>query len=139
MRLFQLLFGLSGRVDRDKFWKVIVVSGAIFIVGGLMISAIVAFAFGLHRVSFRAGILGLIFITPLSVRRLHDRDKSGWRLSGFYALPAGLSFIDDAEGMGLPYVFSLASVALSVWGFVELGCLRGTPGPNRFGPDPLAG
>jgi uncharacterized membrane protein YhaH (DUF805 family) len=26
---------------------------------------------------------------------------------------------------------------LGIWGFVELGCLRGTAGPNRFGPDPL--
>src|SRR6266487_727368 len=28
-------------------------------------------------------------------------------------------------------------LAISVWAFVELGCLRGTPGPNRYGPDPL--
>jgi uncharacterized membrane protein YhaH (DUF805 family) len=27
--------------------------------------------------------------------------------------------------------------AVLVWAFVELGCLRGTLGPNRFGPDPL--
>jgi uncharacterized membrane protein YhaH (DUF805 family) len=27
--------------------------------------------------------------------------------------------------------------AFSVWLFVELGFLRGTRGPNRFGPDPL--
>jgi uncharacterized membrane protein YhaH (DUF805 family) len=25
-----------------------------------------------------------------------------------------------------------------IWGLVELGFLRGTLGPNRFGPDPLA-
>jgi uncharacterized membrane protein YhaH (DUF805 family) len=29
-------------------------------------------------------------------------------------------------------------IALSLWGFVEMLCLRGTRGPNRFGPDPLA-
>jgi uncharacterized membrane protein YhaH (DUF805 family) len=33
-------------------------------------------------------------------------------------------------------LFSLASVVLSVWGLVWLGLLRGTVGPNRFGPDP---
>jgi uncharacterized membrane protein YhaH (DUF805 family) len=37
----------------------------------------------------------------------------------------------DARG------FELVSLALMIWGFVELGCLRGTVGPNRFGPDPL--
>jgi uncharacterized membrane protein YhaH (DUF805 family) len=25
-----------------------------------------------------------------------------------------------------------------VWILVELGCLPGTEGPNRYGPDPLA-
>jgi hypothetical protein len=25
-----------------------------------------------------------------------------------------------------------------IWGFVEMACLKGTSGPNRFGPDPLA-
>ena len=31
----------------------------------------------------------------------------------------------------------LAAFAVGVWAFVELGCLRGTIGPNRYGPDPL--
>jgi uncharacterized membrane protein YhaH (DUF805 family) len=29
------------------------------------------------------------------------------------------------------------TLPFSIWVFVELGCLRGTPGPNRFGLDPL--
>jgi uncharacterized membrane protein YhaH (DUF805 family) len=33
---------------------------------------------------------------------------------------------------------SIAMIVLVIWAFIELGCLRGTPGPNRFGPDPLA-
>jgi uncharacterized membrane protein YhaH (DUF805 family) len=36
------------------------------------------------------------------------------------------------------FVFSLAGFAISIWACVELGCLRGTAGPNRYGPDPLA-
>jgi hypothetical protein len=28
-------------------------------------------------------------------------------------------------------------VVLVIWQLIWLGCLRGTPGPNRFGPDPL--
>ena len=30
------------------------------------------------------------------------------------------------------------SFAITVWAIVELGFLRGTLGPNRYGPDPLA-
>ena len=33
----------------------------------------------------------------------------------------------------------LVAAVLSIWGFVELYCLRGTVGDNRYGPDPLAG
>jgi uncharacterized membrane protein YhaH (DUF805 family) len=39
------------------------------------------------------------------------------------------------EGGG--FLLHLAGFAITVWAFVELGCLRGTVGPNRYGPDPL--
>jgi uncharacterized membrane protein YhaH (DUF805 family) len=35
-------------------------------------------------------------------------------------------------------VLHVISFAISVWAFVELGCLLGTVGPNRYGPDPLS-
>ena len=53
----------------------------------------------------------------------------------FYLLPAVLSGIDTATGMT---IFSLASASVSIYMIVELGFLRGTPGPNQYGPDPLA-
>jgi uncharacterized membrane protein YhaH (DUF805 family) len=34
-------------------------------------------------------------------------------------------------------VLGLASLVISIWGLVELGFLRGTVGPNQYGPDPL--
>jgi uncharacterized membrane protein YhaH (DUF805 family) len=39
------------------------------------------------------------------------------------------------ENMGL--VLHLVGFAITVWAFVELGCLRSTVGPNQYGPDPL--
>jgi uncharacterized membrane protein YhaH (DUF805 family) len=65
-------------------------------------------------------ILGYIytlgFILPylaVTVRRMHDLDKSGWWwLIGFIPL--------------------VGAIILLVW-----FCQRGTVGPNRFGPDPL--
>jgi len=39
---------------------------------------------------------------------------------------------------GSAVIFGLASLAVSIWAIVELGFLRGTPGPNQYGPDPLA-
>ena len=34
-------------------------------------------------------------------------------------------------------ILDIGSLAVTVWVIVELGCLRGTQGPNRFGSDPL--
>ena len=56
-----------------------------------------------------------IFVPALAVqaRRLHDTNSSGWWLL--------IAFI--------PY---LGGVIMTVW-----YCIKGTTGPNRFGPDPL--
>ncbi|MFN6934658.1 MAG: DUF805 domain-containing protein [Tsuneonella sp.] len=62
-----------------------------------------------------------IFIPSIAVtiRRLHDRDMSGWWYLG--AIVGGM----------IPYIGFLVSIA-----FIVLMFLPGTPGPNRFGPDP---
>ncbi len=86
----------------------------------------------------------LIFLIPfiwigfaLAVKRLHDRNKSAWWLLIFYLLPSILEGVGKvADGVGI--AFSFASIGLSIWALVELGFLRGTPGPNDYGPDPLA-
>ncbi|MBR1126148.1 DUF805 domain-containing protein [Bradyrhizobium lablabi] len=73
-----------------------------------------------------------------SVKRLHDRDKSGWWLVLFFVVPSLYGRLEEY----LPdsyWVLPLALIAfaLSVWGFVELLFLRGTKWTNRFGPNPL--
>jgi uncharacterized membrane protein YhaH (DUF805 family) len=74
-----------------------------------------------------------------SVKRLHDRNKSGWWLLPFFVLP-GLynqfeNRLPDSYAMVVP---ALVIFILMIWGFIEMVCLRGTPATNRFGPDPLA-
>lgn len=72
------------------------------------------------------GILVLLWwlatIVPsiaVTVRRLHDRDMSGWWYLGFIVLSM------------IPFIGILVSL-----GFLVLMFLEGTRGPNRFGPDP---
>ena len=72
----------------------------------------------------------------LGAKRLHDRNKSAWWLVLFYVAPGVASGIgDQMEYLG--FVLHLVAFAITVWAFVELGCLRGTVGPNQYGPDPL--
>lgn len=50
----------------------------------------------------------------MQIKRWHDLDKSGWWVL--------INFIPIVGGL---------------WCLVECGFLKGTVGPNRFGPDPL--
>ena len=45
----------------------------------------------------------------------------------------GLLFWPEIAGAG----FNALTLPFSIWALVELGMLKGTSGPNRFGPDPL--
>jgi uncharacterized membrane protein YhaH (DUF805 family) len=85
------------------------------------------------------------------VKRIHDRDKTGalvWLLYAPVVLAVFLTiaaliaaFADGSEGavtLGLMSAFSWIAVAvIGIWFFIEFGCLRGTIGPNRYGPDPI--
>jgi uncharacterized membrane protein YhaH (DUF805 family) len=74
-----------------------------------------------------------------SIKRLHDRNKSGWWIVTFLVLPPLLNTLWDwLDSPNLALLVSALAFCLSVWAFVELFCLRGSRGPNRFGPDPLA-
>jgi uncharacterized membrane protein YhaH (DUF805 family) len=135
MNLGQLFFGFKGRINRAKYWLTFVVYIAVMIVvTGL------AFRFGKVTMFF---LIAVVLYLPVAIsgvlvgiKRLHDRDKSGWWLLVFYLLPAILRWLAEATG---PYaIFELASIAILIWGLVELGVLRGTPGSNQYGPDPLA-
>lgn len=84
-------------------------------------------------------IVSVWFLTATTVKRLHDRNKSGWWIVPFYIAPPLLQRLWDLlDNPYLALVVSALAFGLSVWCFVELFCLSGARGPNRFGPDPLA-
>ena len=77
---------------------------------------------GEFSASFNGGILSILwalgnFLPSLAVgvRRLHDTDRSGWWLL-------------------IAFIPLIGAIVLLVF-----FCTRGTPGPNRFGNDPLGG
>lgn len=142
MSIGQLLFSFRGRLNRKPYW---LTSICIFIILLLLvIYAVVKFG----EEDFRAAglTIALLFILyipliwiglALGAKRLHDRDKSAWWLVLFYVVPSLLEgAANEIDTAGV--ILHLASFAISVWAFVELGCLRGTVGPNRYGPDPLS-
>lgn len=151
MNLVSLLFSFRGRINRAKYWLtwliysgILIVFFAYFLIGAGVVS--VARSVGPAVKYFTVGILIIIAIAAAwssvvtGVKRLHDRDKSGWRM----LLWIGAGGIVDLVHYMTPafsneFIFNIINLALTFWAFVELGCLRGTSGANRYGPDPLGG
>jgi uncharacterized membrane protein YhaH (DUF805 family) len=138
------MFGASGRINRAKYWR----SFLIYIAAGLMTAVILFTAAGMAAPLFI--IMVVLVLIPwllwgfsFTTERPHDRDKSAWWLVVFYLVPGLLDQIAKAAsfagtaGTVLHYVLTLATFTLMIWGFVEIGCLRGTAGRNTYGPDPL--
>lgn len=137
--LLQLLFDVGGRINRAKYWLTFpVYFGALFAL--YVLARIFAGLVGMPELAililFIAFIPVVISCVAVSIKRLHDRNKSAWWLIVFYGLPVLLSSIGRYSG--LDFVFQLAGLALSIWALVEIGILRGTSGTNIYGPDPLA-
>jgi uncharacterized membrane protein YhaH (DUF805 family) len=95
-----------------------------------------------------AAALAHAVVTPLllwvflavSVKRLHDRDRSGWWMMLFFVVP-GLykQFEHRLPDSWFMLQISFAVSMFMLWGAVEMYVLKGTGSANRFGPDPLAG
>ena len=83
-------------------------------------------------------LLFLWVYAATSIKRLHDRDKSGWWMVPFFVIP-GLyqQFGDRLSEFYTAVFFGLVVAVLALWGLVEMYCLRGSPWTNRFGADPL--
>lgn len=125
----EYLFKFRGRASRSEYWWFLLF---IFLVDmGLVV---------LIRLLPEVGVIinfaiGLILLPPnigVTVRRLHDRNLSGWWL----LIPLLMLFLWLATGGKGSELSNILSFFMGV-GFLIILLLPGTPGPNRFGPSPI--
>lgn len=113
MDIPQLLFSFSGRMNRQPYWLIGIAigfaSGIIGAVGATVLPS------SLATLGYTGLVIASLWISlALGVKRAHDRGRSGLFL--------------------LLFLVPL----LNLWPLVELLFIPGTPGENKFGPDPLA-
>jgi uncharacterized membrane protein YhaH (DUF805 family) len=86
-----------------------------------------------------AGTVPLLWIfLATTIKRLHDRDKSGWWMVPFFAVPCLYDHFEDLfPDSWFVMIPSLMVFGLMIWGCVELYFLSGTRWTNKFGPNPL--
>jgi uncharacterized membrane protein YhaH (DUF805 family) len=100
----------QGRACRSEYWYFYLFYMLVYIV-----AAVIDAVTGIPVLSLIFALVVMIPFLALTVRRLHDTDRSGWWvLIGLIPL--------------------IGAILLLVW-----FCTRGTTGDNRFGADPLGG
>jgi uncharacterized membrane protein YhaH (DUF805 family) len=137
----------EGRIGRKQWW---------IGVAGIIVASIILNIVGLNPQTPLGSLVAvLILLYPnycLSLKGRHDRNNNGMDLKILLGVSVFLSLV-MALGIGVEYV-ELAGetiaapnglmsalyflVALGgIYLFVNLGILKGTEGPNDYGPDPL--
>jgi uncharacterized membrane protein YhaH (DUF805 family) len=105
---FNNYVNFNGRASRSEFWY-----WTLFAVLVGIVTQIIDAIIGMPLTNIIASLGLLLPGIAVAVRRLHDLDRTGWWLL--------LAF----TGIGV--------IVLIIW-----DCMKGTDGPNRYGPDPLA-
>ena len=146
----------SGRAPRAEFWwyvlAVVVVAIILRIVESILgLSHMIFYAFGPLTLLFR--LATIIPSLAVSVRRLHDTDRSGWwvllplipevatmamAITTAGAVAAGGGMGAAVGGGILTGLLGLVTLVGAIV-LIVFCAMPGQSGPNRFGPDPYGG
>ena len=102
-------FTIEGRASRSEYWWFY-----LFILIIIILANVIDIAIELPLFNLIATLAILAPFICVAIRRMHDKDKSGWWLL--------IIFVPLLGALYILYLF----------------VTRGTQGDNRFGPDPLA-
>ena len=160
MGLVSLLFNFNGRIKRSQYWLGTI---AVNMVNWMVMFVTTSANFATTQVKDPAAQLSALasqsaVMIPLSlavtwaalaiqVKRFHDRGQSGWwtllPLAPFVfmimnvvtAIGEGWPIERVFSSLGMPF---LAFIVICIGFFINLGCLPGTDGPNKYGDPPGA-
>jgi uncharacterized membrane protein YhaH (DUF805 family) len=133
----------NGRARRAEYWWFLLFAIAVGFAASIL-DRVIAGGATVHRgpISVITSLALLLPSLGVAVRRLHDIDRTGWWILIFYVVLVVLAVAAIAAAFtgnaSTALAILLAIGVLSVWLIVWFAT-RGTTGPNRFGPDPLAG
>jgi uncharacterized membrane protein YhaH (DUF805 family) len=105
--------GFRGRISRKEYWLLYTLPLMAASAMGSVLD-IAVFGHGNMWISFVVALISFYISLVASVKRAHDRGRSGW-------------FV----------LIVLIPVVGAIWMLIEFGFLRGSVGTNRFGTDPV--
>lgn len=143
MNLVDLFLSPDGRINRLRFWIGTLILAAISTAAMMLNLAVV----GVSQTAVLISVLVAFALAypsyALMAKRFQDRDRPGL-LALLGIVPAFIvnllytfRILDPIEPTALSRFLDVILVVVGLWILIELGCLKGTQGPNRYGPDPL--
>ena len=156
MNLLSLLFSFNGRIGRGQYW---IASIGLNVVYFMLVFATNAMLGPVPAKADPTALLGsslLLLVASafmtwsglaVQVKRFHDRGQSGW-LAALPLLPVALIVWTLLDGIlnGQPPMqvvsamipLVLLMMAIGLFFFINLGCLPGTDGPNKYDGGPTS-
>jgi uncharacterized membrane protein YhaH (DUF805 family) len=151
MKLIEFFCSFGGRIDRKTFWLMSIAFLAVELVA---ILAVAGPNVALSVSDRWTAIVVIAFVYPqfvIDVKRGHDRNIPMWIICAFYAVAIVRDVLvefgwlttqvnqnvfsyTNVTSFAVTMLIGIAAIAL----LVELGFRKGSEGPNRYGPDPLA-
>jgi uncharacterized membrane protein YhaH (DUF805 family) len=146
MTLFELLYGFQGRISRAQWWLgqfiLLGMLGLFYVLwsGWLATNDLTEELMKSAEPGVRFKVLAFLLVLSallssvlvwtafsLAIKRVHDQGRSGWWTLA-YSLPLIFSELMPVTA------FTWVAVIIAVWYVLELGCFRGYPRHNRYGP-----
>lgn len=159
MGLVDLFFSVRGRINRAQYWLGSAIASVVFF-GGIVVAISAAGGAAENAPKGEAGMAGAglfaLIVLPLAVltcwvgiaiqiKRFHDRDRPWWLvlLPFAPAIFVGMAVGETMARGGSPYElaaslqpYSIIGMLINLYIFIELGCLPGADGANKYGPPP---
>jgi uncharacterized membrane protein YhaH (DUF805 family) len=143
------LFSPSGRISRKQYWLHFFLPVTVISIALAFFALIPGWFFKLLPNLFQLFVLwpGIAIL----IKRIHDRNKSGWLVWLMYIpltllviFVIGVIIAAAAKAAGaavtlgiIAGVLGVVMLCVAIWFLIEFGCMRGTIGANKYGPDPV--
>lgn len=141
------VFLFNGRYSQRKFWRWALLLPPLMILMLFPLASMSNPTGAGGAISLFVVAMPFLFLyVKLLAHRLHDIGWSGWYALLFIVLPffmfwestAIYARIEQTGAWTQPYsaFMTIGSLAIFFGGFIVMGCISGTKGPNQYGSDP---
>ena len=149
MSFTDLIFSFQGRISRAQWWLCIILLlfGSQILLNTVQVVSVQTFQLPSEGPTLFTSIAALFLVIPqaaVTAKRFNDRGYGSWVTELFILVNLGAILMQSSGFLANPMepkeheIYLLTALSLfSLWVLVENGFLRGTQGPNQYGPDPI--